>query len=153
MPRKVSKVKAKSKKQEKKPASRRSKVKYPALRTEYNLKTRAEHIDFDYINKLNDKEKEWLNLFVEEYVNASFKPKGKGKRLHKTDALRRDCYNRNNYRNRDIMSRKIATGELDKFGDLSYVKEVVKTDAYELLEKRDNLKNSFNRSDNSDDSN
>lgn len=73
--------------------TKRNQTKYPALDKTYNLKTRTELYENDYINgyhdeetgmsfrPLNDKEKEYLNKFNEEYINASFKP-GK-KRVHK----------------------------------------------------------------------
>lgn len=73
----------------KKKKTKRSEAKYPALDKTYNLKTRTDLYDFDYINghhdeetgittrALNDKEKLWLNNFVEEYVNADFDPNRK----------------------------------------------------------------------------
>lgn len=79
----------------KKKKSKRSEAKYPALDKTYNLKTRTEQFDFDYINghhdeetgittrPLNPKEKLWLNNFVEEYVNADFNPARERKRIHK----------------------------------------------------------------------
>lgn len=72
---------------------KRNQIKYPALDKTYNLKSRKELYDYDYVNghhdeetgitirPLNEYEKTWLNKFTEEYVNASFKP-GK-KRIHK----------------------------------------------------------------------
>lgn len=77
----------------KKLKNKRQLSKYPALDKTYNLKTRTELNDFDYIDgfhdeetgmsirPLNDKEKEWLNNFQAEYVNAEFQPKKK--RVHK----------------------------------------------------------------------
>jgi hypothetical protein len=87
----------------KKKQNRRSKAKYPALDPEFNLKIRADAIDYDYVHKLNDKEKEFLNKFTEEYVNASFK-KDKRKNLHKTKEQVKAIYDSNNARNRDVWS-------------------------------------------------
>ncbi len=56
----------------KKKRTRRDNVKYPALDPSVNLKTRFENFDQDYIHKLNDKEKQWLNNFNTEFVNADF---------------------------------------------------------------------------------
>jgi maltooligosyltrehalose synthase len=69
----------------KKKRTRRSETKYPALDPRFNLKTRAELIDCDYIDQLNDKEKQWLNDFNNEFVNADFKTNIKEgrKRIHK----------------------------------------------------------------------
>lgn len=59
----------------KKTITRRTNAKYPALDPALNLKTRVELVDYDYIDKLSDKEKEWLNTFTNEYVHAEFKSK------------------------------------------------------------------------------
>lgn len=89
--------------------SRRSKSKYPALDPTLNLKTRYELIaDCDYLDKLSDKEKEWLNNFNEEYINANMNHKGK--KLHKSKKQKKDCYDRNNSRNRCLLTIKRATG-------------------------------------------
>lgn len=37
-----------------------------------HTKERREYIDFDYINKLSDEEKEWLSRFADEEYSASF---------------------------------------------------------------------------------
>jgi len=68
----------------KKKTDLRSQQKYPCLEKRFNLKLRDEFIDNDYIDgvfddkgnmvirPLNDKEKEWLNQFNREYINANF---------------------------------------------------------------------------------
>lgn len=53
--------------------NRRSQSKYPALDPKLNLKTRADLLDYDYIDQLSEKDKQWLNDFSNEYVNADFK--------------------------------------------------------------------------------
>lgn len=89
--------------------TRRDEKKYPALSKTVNLKTRQDLIDYDYIDKLSDKEKKFLNQFTEEYTNASFK---KGKRLlNKKIQSEKDCYDRNNARNRCILTRAKAAGK------------------------------------------
>lgn len=88
--------------------NRRSRVKYPALDPAYNLKTRTHLCDFDYVDKLNEKDKEWLNSFAEEYNNANFSHKGKT--IQKKKKHRKDSYDRNNARNRDILTREVAQG-------------------------------------------
>lgn len=90
--------------------SKRAKAKYPALKPELNLKTRYELIDYDYIGKLNEEEKKWLNQFTEEYVNASLDSENVENNFHNTQELKRDCYRRNNARNRDILTRAKASG-------------------------------------------
>lgn len=90
--------------------NRRSKQKYPALKPQYNLKIRYELFDQDYIHKLNDEEKEWLNRFNEEYNNANFNHRGNV--LHDNPELKKSCYDRNNSRNRDILAKAKASGSL-----------------------------------------
>lgn len=109
--------------------SKRSKVKYPNLQRNMNLKRRQELIDFDYIDKLNDTEKEWLNKFMGEYMSASF-PKQvvqKGdteykrhstKNLHKKDRTK-EVYDQNNARNRDIYAKKTSTGGMEFFDEIA----------------------------------
>lgn len=107
--------------------NRRNSDKYPALKPELNLKTRSDLIDYDYIDKLSDKEKEWLNSFTEEYTCANFNHKGK--KLHKTKALKKDCYNRNNQRNRCILTKSKASGKLES------IEEIDETRKYEIKKK------------------
>lgn len=105
----------------KKPRSRRSQKDYPALDPKFNLKIRQDLIDYDYVSKLSDEEKRFLNAFTEEYVNANFNHKHK--KLHRSKRLKKDCYDRNNSRNRDIMSRSVAGGKLE------FMEDILKKDA------------------------
>jgi len=43
-----------------------------ALNKTFQTRSRSEHTDFDYINKLNDEDKAWLARFSDEYYGASF---------------------------------------------------------------------------------
>lgn len=133
--------------------NRRNQAKFPALEKKYNLLSRQELIDFDYIDKLNDKEKEWLNKFVEEEVNASFKH---SKPLNRTKKQRQACYTKNNARNRCILTKNKMLGNVD---DLAIVKQVSQLNPEEMmigkqereLEELNNLNNGFNSSENSKD--
>lgn len=115
----------------KKKESKRSKSEYPALNPNLNLKTRQDLIDYDYVDKLSDKDKEWLNKFTEEYTNASFKkeiPKKKGKRrkaanLHKSKEHKKSVYDANNARNRDILTRAKAQGAFISIEDVKWDEE------------------------------
>lgn len=103
--------------------TKRSRIKYPALDATVNLKTRQDLIsDYDYINKLTPKEKEWLNKFTKEYVNAELNSKQPKKNFHKTKKLKKDCYDRNNARNRCIYTRSKASW------NLNYIEDVSETD-------------------------
>lgn len=90
--------------------NRRAKRQYPALEPQYNLKTRYDLIDYDYLHKLSASDKEWLNRFSEEFNNANFNHKGAV--LHNTPALKKSCYDMNNARNRCILTRAKAAGRM-----------------------------------------
>jgi len=81
-------------------ATKRSKAKYPALKPQYNSRTRQEYIDYDYVNTLSDKDKQYLNDFTEEWLGGNFNHETSN--LQKTKKQRKDCYDRNNARNRCI---------------------------------------------------
>lgn len=101
----------------KKKNNRRSRAKYPALDPLLNLKTRIDLIDYDYVNKLDEKNKAWLNDFTEEYTNANLKHKGK--KFHRNKSLKKDCYDRNNARNRDILTKLKAAGQIEYLEELT----------------------------------
>lgn len=98
-----------------------------------HLEIRRELVDQDYIHKLNDKEKDWLHRFNEEYVAANFKHSGKT--LHKSRKKIKDCYDRNNSRNRDILSKKKVEHKVVNVGDIYEFIELEKSptnpDSYE----------------------
>lgn len=62
-----------------------------------------------YAHTLPEKEKAWLNSFVEEYVNANMQHRGK--KLHTTKATRKICFDKNNARNACIYSGAKAAGK------------------------------------------
>ncbi len=116
--------------------SRRSANKYPALDPSLNLKKRYDDIYVDYLDKLTDDEKKWLNDFNSEYVNADFRHKGK--RLHpkesktitlksgkkKTvDKYKKDCEDRNNARNRCTFGISKATDTLYELDSIKNTKK------------------------------
>ncbi len=88
------------------------------------MRSRFEEIDYDYVDQLSDKDKEWLNTFTEEYTNANF---NHGKKvLHKTKALKKNCYDRNNARNRDILTRSKAAGDTVYLEELKEKEQKIK---------------------------
>lgn len=126
---------------------KRSKTKYPGLRPELNLKTRYELIDYDYVHKLSEEEKKWLNKFTEEYVNASLDSVNLKNNLHNTDELKKDCYRRNNARNRDILTRAKASGNCVNIDELHLNKKSKKIDNQkDLLEKINSSLEDFKKS-------
>jgi len=109
---------SKQKKQKKK----RDLEKYPALNPRLNAKTRAEVLDMDYLKKLNEEELKFLNQFMAEYVSGSFKKDAIGTysddNFHKTAEERRECYTRNNIRNRCGLTVSNATGQTYRSSDI-----------------------------------
>jgi hypothetical protein len=78
-----------------------------------NLKTRTDLIDYDYLDKLSPSEKKWLNKFTEEYVNASLDTENLKKNLHNNQELKKDCFDRNNARNRCILTMQRAQNKIE----------------------------------------
>jgi hypothetical protein len=83
------------------------------LKKNKNLKLRQDYMDTHYINgtpsitgkgqgirKPTDEEKDWLNRFYGEYNNAAVNHDDYDEQLHNTEELVKDCYDRNNQRNR-----------------------------------------------------
>lgn len=99
---------AKKKVTKKKKKTRRSQSKYPALDPKFMPKVRREYLDIDYLDQLSDEEKEWLNKFMDESLNASFKNDGRDKIQDKDS--KRKVYSENNARNRDLYSIAKASG-------------------------------------------
>lgn len=94
--------------------SRRVKSKFSALKKEYTLKTRLELLDYDYVDKLSDKDKQWLANFTDEYLHVNFNHSGK--KFYKSKTKKREIYNQNNSRNRDIFAREMAQNKLEYLG-------------------------------------
>lgn len=92
---------------------------YPALKKELNLKSRQEEIEVDYLNKLNNEQKEWLNMFNAEYVNAHFTDRKKlHKNIHNTKKLKQSCDKRNNDRKECVYTRSKAGSKLKYLEDI-----------------------------------
>lgn len=123
----VSKARGKRRKPRKNTA--RSKTKCPGLYPKFHPKNRWEYLDQDYLDKLSPEEKEFLSKFNDEFYGASLEkasePKKWRKDLHKTKRLRKDCRDRNNARNRDVLSLQKVKGNLDPLDNTSIQKPTV----------------------------
>lgn len=82
-----------------------------------NLKTRQELIDYDYVDKLSEKDKAWLNKFTAEYVNADLDRKNFDNNLHNTLELKQDCDKRNNDRKVDLYGNLKVINMIDNWED------------------------------------
>ena len=95
----------------KKPKKKRDVAKYPGLNKNLFSRIKQEYFDFDYIDKLGHEDKLWLSQFNEEYLGARLN--GSKKPLHRTKRLKKNCFDMNNSRNRDITSNALAGGKMD----------------------------------------
>lgn len=102
----------------KKKPTRRSAQKHPDLDARLNLKTRYDLYDQDYISKLSPSERDWLNKFNREYVSGTLNRDNPKKNLHNNRKLIKDCDDRNNSRNRDVLTRAKASHQLDDYEEL-----------------------------------
>lgn len=76
-------------------------------------------MDQDYIEKLDDKEKEWLSKFNVEYYGNTFQ-KGSGPRnLHVKDQHKL-VYDQTNARNRDMYNQRYRMYEEIEWGGMDY---------------------------------
>ena len=145
--RKKKKKVTKRKKQVKKVKKKRDIKRFPGLEKNLFSKVKQEYHDIDYANQLSDKEKAWLSQFMEEYLGANLnedghKSKYNRKPLHKSKRHRKDCFDRNNARQRDIYGLSRAMGTLTDGEKIeTYLDAMSDTDvSYEdrLIEELDN---------------
>lgn len=93
---------------------------------QYNLKTRFEEIEdlASYKDQLNDEEKAWLNAYANEEICANFNHRGPKLNDQSDPVVRSRIYNRNNERNRCIMTREKSQGALNYLEEMDVDKEV-----------------------------
>ena len=158
--------------------NRRNSTKYPGLKPELALRTRYDLIDQDYTNELPDKKikhcsnpkgdckicnnpktafvnpKEWANKFNEEFVNDKLDRENLKNNLHNTQALKKDCDDRNNSRNRCILTQQKAAGRMVDYEKIKEKDYKVKSPEEEILlkeallmKKRNHTKNRKNQTD------
>jgi hypothetical protein len=82
--------------------STREKDKYKSLHKR-GYKGKGWKIDHDFKDKLNDKEKEFYNNFLEEFYGANFNHEGKI--INKGKAKRKKSYDNNNSANRCVVTK------------------------------------------------
>lgn len=104
----------------KKPKKKRDVKQYPGLDRKLFSRVKQEYHDIDYAHKLSDDDKAWMSQFMEEHLGANLDEerldnKYGNEPFHNTRELRKDCFDRNNARQRDIYGLNKATGTLDSF--------------------------------------
>lgn len=115
--------------------NKRQKSKYPALDPHLNLITRQKQIDYDYLDKLTPKELEFLNQFTKETVGAAVNVEDRRKNLYaRTKKKVKECFDSNNARNRDILTRQEA---MKTIKDLEEIKEFTQNPEDELNSRID----------------
>lgn len=68
---------------------------------------------------MSEKDKDWLNKFTEEYVNANLDRKDLNQNIHTKIEQKQDIDKRNNVRKEDIYTRSKAGFNLDYIEDLN----------------------------------
>jgi hypothetical protein len=136
---------SKTTKKSTKPKKKRDIAAVPGLDKTLFSKVKQEYHDIDYSSVLSSKEKKWASQFMEEYLGANLKEsslvdKYGEKAMHKSAEQRKDCFDRNNQRNRDIYSRNRAIGKLTSITDpdiLTKLDELYMNESYEdeLIDK------------------
>lgn len=125
----------------KKKKSKRDNVKYPALERHYIARIKQEYLDYDYLSKLSDKDKEWLNRFTEEELNANFKHKGD--KIITDNETQKQIYHKNNARQRCTYSRSKAKNAVKDAAeneiDITYQYIVDEQDVIDLLYQKELL--------------
>ena len=103
----------------------------------------------DYLKKLSDDELKFMDQFMAEYVSGAFKKDENGEysdiNFYKTPEERRECYNRNNRRNRCALTVSNAIGQtyradniedfMDSMTDVDYLHEYVNTFSDKVMDE------------------
>jgi hypothetical protein len=117
--------------------TRRSRHKHPGLEPSLNLKSRLEEISdlCEYKDQLNDEELNWLNRFSEEYIGANLSHPGK--KLHRKAHHKKAIYKKNNARNKCILTREKAKGNITYLEDLKTEERLNNDFENDLIDKID----------------
>ena len=97
----------------------RNKEKNVTFNTQRQVANRRDLLEVDYVSKLNDSEKDWLNRFNEEFALANFNHSGK--KLDKSKKAKKAAYDSNNARNRCLYNKAKSTGLLDNAPSEAYL--------------------------------
>ena len=78
----------------------KKKLKYYGLSRRHTRKSSRDLVDFDYADRLDPKDREWLDQFSREYYQNAFKNAHDDMHAAKSEE-RRACYRRDHARRRD----------------------------------------------------
>lgn len=110
---------------------------------EFNVFNRGirNHLDIDYVEKLNSAEKQFLDKFLQSYYNNVFprksKPGPKTNMFDKAGIARKELFDQTNARNRDVHARQYAVYDYEKTPgneDLDSIFDVVRMDDRNIVE-------------------
>lgn len=113
----------------KKKKTNRKKQKFPSLTRKYNSRVRQEVLDYDYIDKLSDEEKQFLEDFNKEFYEARVgrqADEGKNNRFTKGRKAVKEAQDNNNKRNSDLYGRvrnKVGATKLLNYEDVLNIVE------------------------------
>jgi truncated hemoglobin YjbI len=100
-----------NKKKKQAPIKKRERAVYPGLEKRLFSRIKQEYHDYDYVDKLSDKDKKWLSDFTSEWLGANLNDSDK--KMHKSNKRRKQVFDMNNARNRDLLSNVKAGGLVD----------------------------------------
>lgn len=132
-------VGANPERREKKPKKKRNVDSNPGLNKGLFSRIKQEYFDYDYLDKLSDKDKLFLGQFTEEFLGANLEEK-KNKKYNKKRNLhpkkyRKPIFDANNARNRDTLSNARAGGFLDYEESLiSSLEDITEDDIIDQIE-------------------
>jgi hypothetical protein len=106
--------------------AKKKRKRWDNLKRNRNLKHRRDYIETHYIDgmesitgkgegirPLTPEEKDWLDKFYGEFVNASVSHDDYDNQLHNDRDMVKDCYDRNNARNRCVLNKGKAINKID----------------------------------------
>lgn len=84
------------------------------LNPTYHPRTRKEYIDYDYSLENHPEAKKFMESFTDEYYGGAVQKTRSGRvkkgHLHKNKQMAKDCYDRNNRQNNDVLGVTKANG-------------------------------------------
>jgi hypothetical protein len=125
-------LKERSKKKTKKAKTKYKNIKYPGLKLSVQSRLNREFVDYDYIDQLSPDEKAFLSKFTQEQYSGTFEkneddtysydnfdPKIYKGNLARNDKERRESYERNNKKLKDVHGQITAFSSFTEYDTLA----------------------------------